>query len=288
MDVRTVYFLLHVPKCAGSTIIAHLERHLGSRAMRAPRPSGIGRELFGDRYPFGADDPRLREVVVFHGHGLSASLQGLLPGVRVREAVLLRDPLGWFVSKYNYRVRREREGIGPRVPPFDDWYGAQRRNPIARFLLDRYFGHAAPGIYRLSSRGQLRTLEAGLARFWFVGSFRAVGELAERIAAETGVPGSAPTQNVDPVRAVTVDSLPEAFRRRIVAENPVDALLYERWKDRRFDSGANPPPLTAGLSGADHAAILLREADIALRRAWLRHARGFERPVRRPAAAGQG
>ena len=282
---RVVYFLLHIPKCAGSTIIAHLDRHLGPRAMRAPRWSGVGRNFLGNRYAFAVDDARLRDVAVFHGHALSASLRGLLPDACIREAVLLRDPVGWFVSMHNYRVRREREGIGPRVPPFADWYRAQRRNPIARFLLYRYFGHGVPGFYRFSSRGQLHAIEERLARFWFVGSYRAVGALTDRIAAETGVPGAPAPQNVDEVRAVTVDALPVALRQRIADENGVDALLYERWKDRHFDRHSNPPPLQGGLSRADQPAILLREAEVALRRAWLRHVRGFERPVGRPAAA---
>lgn len=274
-DVR--YFVLHVPKCAGGTIIRHLDRHLGDRAMDAPRQEGLARDLFGNRYPFEAGDPRLRDVVVFHGHALSESLKALLPGASIRESVLLRDPVGWFVSMYNFRVARQRAGIGPVVAPFEQWYRAERRNPITRFLLYRYFGEGVPWLYRLSSRAQLRVLERKLARFWFVGAYRDVDELTGRIAAELGIPGSPERRNTDSVRAVTVDGLPDGLRARIVAENPVDALLYARWKERKFDASANPPPLERELPDADQPRILLREAELGLRKAWLRHVLGYNR-----------
>lgn len=276
---RTVYFFLHVPKCAGSTIIEHLEGHLGARALHAPRSAGTGRNFFGNRYPFAIDDPRLRDVDLIYGHALSASLRGLLPRTRILETALLRDPVGWFVSMYNFRLARERDGVGSRVPPFADWYQAERRNPIARFLLYRHLEVGVPWLYGLSSADQLRRIEAALERFWFVGSYRAVGKLTDRIASDLGVPGSPEPRNVDSVRAVTVNALPDAQRRRIEAENRIDSLLYERWKDRGFDEGANPPPLGAELPRADQPALLLREAMSGARKLWLRHARGFRRPV---------
>ncbi|MEM9736329.1 MAG: hypothetical protein AAF908_06965, partial [Pseudomonadota bacterium] len=129
-----IHFLLHVPKCAGTTVEAHFARHLGPAFRIAPRWEHVARNIIGNRYP----KLDLAGVRAISGHSLSVSLKAKIPG-EVRESVLLRAPLGFFLSFYNYRWTRFEEGWGPEPPSFARWYFAQRRNPISRFLLNRYF-----------------------------------------------------------------------------------------------------------------------------------------------------
>ncbi|MEO0866373.1 MAG: hypothetical protein AAFY39_17745, partial [Pseudomonadota bacterium] len=49
--MRIVHFLLHVPKCAGTTVEAHFRKHLGARFMIAPRWESPMRNFIGNRYP---------------------------------------------------------------------------------------------------------------------------------------------------------------------------------------------------------------------------------------------
>ena len=251
-------------------MVVHFDRHLGTRSMHAPPPRN-------GRYPFAVNDPALQEVCVFHGHSLSAGLSALLPGSEIREAVLLRDPVGYFLSMYNFLRRLEEEGAGPRRPPFATWYRAERKNPISRFLMQRYFGVSAPAIYRFSSQSRLKWLEERLARFWFVGSYADVDLLTDRVADEVGVPGSPERQNRDTVRAVSRGELPAGMVAEIERDNVVDAALFARWKSRRFDPARNPGPLQRALPAGDQIAGLWSEVDLGIRKKWLRWIQGYNR-----------
>ena len=245
---RTVHFLLHVPKCAGTTVEAHFRAHLGEAFMVAPRWENPLRNLVGNRYP-GLEPARLAGVRAVSGHSLSASMRALFPGAEVRESVLLRDPVGYLLSFYNYRWTRFDEGWGGRPPGFETWYRAQRRNPISRFLLNRYFGQGVPALYRLSSAARLAWLEARLARFHFVGGHGRADEMIAGISRELGVPAAVEHRNVTPQRRLTAGELPPGVVARIEAENALDRALWERWKDRGWAQAALPP--APGLPRAD-------------------------------------
>lgn len=245
---RVVHFLLHVPKCAGTTVEAHFERHLGPAFLIAPRWENPLRNLLGNRYFFDEGDPRLARVRAVSGHSLSRRLARHLPDAEIRESVLIRDPVGYHLSLYNYRWDWHARGFGPPPPPFERWYRAQRRDPIARFLVNRYFGEGVPALYRLSSAGRLAYLEARLAGFWFVGDYARAGELIAGVSRELGLPERVEDRNVTRARAVTRESLGADWVARIEADNPVDAALHARWRDRGWR--ADPVPAAReGVSG---------------------------------------
>ncbi|MEM7056930.1 MAG: hypothetical protein AAF557_05030 [Pseudomonadota bacterium] len=266
------YFLLHVPKCSGNTIIRHFEQHLGDRAMHADPPD---RSASG--YPFTAEDLCDKDIQILHGHGMSNRLKALSPGYEVREAVMLRDTVGYFISMYNFIRQRHLDGIGPERPPFEAWYLSERKNPIARFLMQRYFGEGAPRIYRFSSAGKLRWLEERFADFWFVGSYRDVNMLTDRIAEDVGVPGAPERKNFDALKVVTKDSLDPAFVDRMRRDNAVDEALYHRWSDRGFRRDHSPGALPAHLGHTDQWRDILAEAELGVRKAWLRHVAGYNK-----------
>ncbi len=229
-----VHFLLHVPKCAGTTVEDHFQATLGPRFLIAPRWESVWRNVVGNRYAYDPGDPRLASVVAVSGHSLSRSLAMAFAPREVRESVLLRDPVGYHLSLYNYRWTWHRKGHGPEPAPFERWYAAQRRNPIARFLLMRYFEEGVPALYRLSSAGRLAYLEARLARFWFVGDFQMAGRLIAAVSRDLGVAETAETRNVTRERVATEESLGPDWVARIRADNALDAALHDRWRNRAW------------------------------------------------------
>lgn len=267
MSGRVVHFLLHVPKCAGTTVEAHFRAHLGGGFTLAPRWESPLRNLLGNRYP-GLDDTRLAGVRAVSGHSLSRSMAALFPGAEVRESVLLRDPVGFLLSFYNYRWVRFDRGLGARPPEFAAWYRAQRRNPISRFLLNRYFEQGVPALYRLSSAGRLAWLEARLARFHFVGSYRRADEMIAGISRELGLPEVVEHRNVTPRRRLDAGDLPAGMAARIAAENALDQALWERWRDRGWTQAPLPPP--PALSGADQGRYLAGDAASGIRKKLIR------------------
>ncbi|MEM1344617.1 MAG: hypothetical protein AAGI34_08575 [Pseudomonadota bacterium] len=258
MSRAPVHFILHVPKCAGTTVERHFASALGEGFLIAPRWESVWRNVLGNRYPYTPADPALAGVHVVSGHSLSRSLGRAFAGRRVEASVLLRDPIGYHLSLYNYRWGWHRAGKAPRPPEFARWYGVQRRNPIARFLLSRYFEQGVPALYRLSSAGRLAYLEARLAGFLFVGGHDRAAEMIGGISRRLGVGETVESRNVTAVKVVTAEGLGADWQARILADNALDAVLHARWRDRGWrgevdqDGGA---PLPA-LPHYDHARLL--------------------------------
>ena len=264
MSADPVYFLVHVPKCAGTTVEAHFEQHLGAGYLHAPRWDSVVRNFTGNRYSFGVDDPLLAPVRAVSGHSLSANLADHFPGREVRECVLLREPEGFFLSFWNYRMARHYERGQKPPPDFLRWYGAQRRNQITRFLLGRYFGWGVPALYALSTASRLEWLEARLARFRFVGGHRHASEMIAGISRDLGIPEGVEDRNVGQDKVLAAADLDPALRERIARENRADQLLHERWKDRRWQ-GAPDTPLPP-LPRLDQPGLLIGDIAASLRK----------------------
>lgn len=263
MGGRIVHFLLHIPKCAGTTVETHFRTHLGRRFLLAPRWDNPLRDVIGNRYP-DLTPRRLEDVAVVSGHSLSARLGQSFDGVEIRQSVLLRDPLGFLLSFYNYRWARFAEGTGPEPPAFDVWYNAQRRNPISRFLLMRYFGQGVPALYRLSSAARLAYLEQRLAGFHFVGSYRQADTMIAAISRELGLPDHVEHHNVTPGRRISADDISDDLRARITRDNALDQMLFERWADRGWSGAPTEPP--PALSTLDQPRYVLGDIATGLRK----------------------
>ena len=269
MSRRVVHFLLHVPKCAGTTVEEHFRATLGAGFLLAPRWHNPLRAVIGNRYSMAQGDPRLAHLKVITGHSMGVSLKRHLKDAEIRESVLLRDPVGYHLSLYNFRVARHRAGTGPKPPGFASWYLAQRRNPISRFILNHYYEQGIPALYRLSSRDRLAWLEQRFRDFWFVASYRRADEMIAGISRELGVGGEAEHRNVGPVRERAETALDERMRDRIVTENAVDQALWDRWAERGWKAErrnpAEPPPALPGNDrlrylGSDVATLFWRTA----------------------------
>ena len=246
---RVVHFLLHVPKCAGTTVEEHFRATLGAGFLLAPRWHNPLRAVVGNRYSMARDDPRLAGMKVITGHSIGVSLKRHFADAEIHESVLLRDPVSYHLSFYNYRVARHRAGTGPEPPGFASWYLAQRRNPISRFILNHYYEQGVPALYRLSSRDRLAWLEQRFGEFRFVASYRRADEMIAGISRELGVEGTAEPRNTGSGHETALD---DKMRDRIATENAVDQALWERWAERGWKAdGRNPAAPPPALPGND-------------------------------------
>lgn len=245
---RPVYLFVHVPKCAGRTIEIHMERHLDQdQYLYLQRLKAPARYFSAVRYGIPADfDPR--RVRVISGHPLGASIARRLPGREIRQAVLLRDPLGMLVSFHNFRMSIfTREGW-PHVS-FERFYRSRHLNPAATFLLRYYFELPTTRIWRMSLADKFEFIAERLADFWFVGDYRRCDELIRAASAELGIPDTAERANVLERRVLSEHDLSESMQARVLEENALDLRLYETFKDRGFASGTIP---AAGAPFRDH------------------------------------
>ena len=75
MSRRVVLFLLHVPKCAGTTVEAHFRAVLGPGFLLAPRWHNLLRSVIGNRYSMARGDPRLGPLKAITGHSIERTRQ---------------------------------------------------------------------------------------------------------------------------------------------------------------------------------------------------------------------
>ncbi len=236
--LEPIYFLLHVPKCAGSTVEQHFRERLGGGFLLAPRRRGIrgaSRAVFGPHSTLaGLSAEALAALRLLSGHSLSQSLANSFANRPVRQCVLLRDPLGYFLSFYNYRIFRHRQHGEAPPPDFADWYRGMRRNPVSRFIMNRYFEVGYPRLYAYSSADRLAFLNARLAAFEFVGSYRHCTEMIAGISKALGIDGTVRSNNVTPTYDLAADDLDDGLRDRILEENALDQALFDQWRDRKW------------------------------------------------------
>ncbi len=255
---RIVHFVLHVPKCAGMTIESHFAALLGPGYLHAPRWRSPLRLFLGEGRALRPGDPRLAGVRVVSGHSLSLGMKSAFAGAVIRESVLLREPVAFHVALFNERFR---QGCITRADPaaFARWYERQRRNPVSRFLLWRYFERRLPALYALSSAARLGFLDARLARFWFVGDIALADRLVMAICRDLGLPAVRPERhNVSPSEALRPAMLPAGLVARIRADNRLDLALWQRWRGRGLgERGMEPADPAPALPRRDHLALAL-------------------------------
>jgi hypothetical protein len=263
--METVFYLAHVPKCAGQTVERFTEAVLPPEAILRPRKAApVVRYLTGRgwRAPAVLDPAAVR---VISGHFFGRDIGRLLPPHRRLEAILLRDPLGLTLSWYNYRMTRYRSA-GRRIPTLEAWYETQGRNPVTRHLFTRHLNWPTPRFLATPQRRLAAEACAVLDDFWFVGSYRQVDTLLAAVAEAFGTDVVPRHVNRTDYAFRTADSLSPAFVERIQRENALDRTLFDRYRDRLFDpravNEAWPPQSTT-----THLALEARRAAWCVRQA---------------------
>lgn len=227
-----VHFLVHVPKCAGTTVELHFARHLGDDFLIAPRSKSFLRDLTGNRSHLpvgGANAPK-----VVSGHSLAERMAMDVAPHPVLPSVLLREPVSWFLSYFNYQV--DRASYDSRRPHsnFEEWSASIAPNPIARFLMRRYFGVNYPQLFGFSSREMFTFLNEKLQHFYFVGDVRHTEMLIAEISRQLDIPKKAEPSNVTRSKLVTRSSVTDQLASQIRAHNALDVALHQVWGERLF------------------------------------------------------
>lgn len=261
-----VYFLVHIPKCAGSTVEDHFQRHLGEQFLIAPRWKNALRDIVGNRVTL--PDADRRAVRAVSGHSLALHMANQFAPRPVRNTVILREPVSFHVSFYNYRHDRATTDGVPKPPQFEQWYAMQKRNQIARFLLRRTLDIGLFKLYTLSSRAQFRLLNDTMREFYFVGDISQTNSLIAEISNQLGVNGTVTSSNVTKSRQLSIDDLKPEMKAQIVQDNAIDHALYRLWKDRGFGQGLPPEAseMASELPGNDRFTYIANDLISTLRK----------------------
>lgn len=234
-----LWIFLHVSKCGGTTLQAHLENHFAmdesfitfSNWGRQYRKR-LGRPEFADR----PAEERIKAKVL-SGHQTYYGIDALVPEPRdVRYFTVVRDPAERCVSLYNFRRSR-----GKAAGSFDEWYESyydvEHRNFIVEHFARCLVGADLPD----PPERRLALAKMLLERCWFVTTTDAWDAGLALVSDAMGIahdwrhyrradkaiplPSSHPTQTESLQRHFTLD---EATRARIYADSALDLDLY-RW-----------------------------------------------------------
>ena len=135
-----IHFIFHVPKCAGRTVHCHLSTHAPTGTYhRLKKRKGPSR-FFLPRYEL-AGMPDAEHLRAIGGHFLGNSIERIFNGRQINRSILLRDPVGQFVSHYNFRMMRYlSQGWQTYSPAYRlSSTTAELRNPLHSEQLSRNF-----------------------------------------------------------------------------------------------------------------------------------------------------
>lgn len=234
-----LWVFLHVPKCGGTTLQAHLENHFVMDEGFV-NFSNWGRQyrLLRNRREF-ADRPAKERIKarVLSGHQTYFGIDALVPEPRdVRYFTVVRDPAERCVSLYNFRRSR-----GKAAGSFHDWYEAYYE-PQHRDYMVTHFARSLVGIDLPQSPAQrLALAKILLEKCWFVTSTDAWDAGLALVSDDMGIahdwrnyrradqaiplPSSHPDRRERLHRHFTLD---DETRARVYADSAMDLKLY-RW-----------------------------------------------------------
>lgn len=196
---RSLFVLLHVPKCAGSTVETHLAEHLPAGAFWSPAKRSRSWPLgfFGRKYDATLPGP-IQDLRAVSGHFIGRSvlerLGAATPQMKPHLSVLLREPGALMLSWYNYRMMRyAAKGLSPYL--FRTHLMSMPPDPVSHFLLERWLEMPWPRLASMTCREKIRHLEEALEPFDFIGDISAADELIAEVSRGLGIPDQAPIRN---------------------------------------------------------------------------------------------
>ncbi|WCL55145.1 hypothetical protein [Gimibacter soli] len=233
---------LHLAKTGGTTLLAHLQAHLGPENCRTYGPAAWVDRFFA---PASQKGPNLTSFRLIAGHGVDHRLLALdWPKVPVLFCVL-RDPFTHLVSEYKHHLRGlARTG---RTVSLRDYFRTRRPDPLAQTLYRQF----APLAGDDAGYG-IGAVETILRHFRYVMNTAKLDTHAGLLFGDLGVPLHAERRRVYEEAVDTSDLTPA----EVEAANPLDARLARATLEQTVTVGAplnpfgyDPDLLAASMQG---------------------------------------
>tara|TARA_R110002124_G_scaffold163261_1_gene330549 strand:+ start:9252 stop:10007 length:756 start_codon:yes stop_codon:yes gene_type:complete len=246
-DQNPLLIFMHLPKSGGTTVSAHLARHLtmdedfiefsnwGEVYRRKNCRTPFARRALAER----------QNARVLVGHNVNYGIHLLCPGREPRYLTSVREPAERCVSAFNFQHSR---GHAPAC--FEEWYDTQYRiNPrssAVRFFAERW---SRSELEDAGDRQMFDMAKTLLRQFWMVTTTRQLNELLseicqsldismdwqnQRVAGVSG-PLNLPNHPSQGERIRRHQTLDDQIRQRVYADFPYDLDLYQwieegQWK----------------------------------------------------------
>ena len=251
MTTNRLHVVLHVPKCAGSTMEHHLAKHLGPLRFWSPgkRRTRIPLETYERKYDATLPAPT-ENIAAVSGHFLGRSIEDFFPGRSIVRSVILREPERFFLSLYNFRMMLH--VVAGRNPlSFKLFVKSLQVDPVAHFLLDRWLERPWLNIVAMSAAQKAALLDEMLGGFDQVVDITKADELIAWHSRDLGIPEQAARTNTEdewvrksgwkPLRSSDLDP---SDRDALAGRLNLDRYIWRRWALKEpvsFDSNAVAP-----------------------------------------------
>lgn len=232
--------ILHVPKCAGRTIERHLRDNLSAGGLWIPqrRTGWLPLEMYDRKYDPKPPGP-LDAISAVSGHFIGRSIEQLFPHRRIVRSVILRNPVEWVLSYYNYRMMRY-VSHGQSPYSFETHFNSLPADPVAHFLLERWLELPWITIARLSTSKKIAILDDALGKLDWVADISEASDVAAWHSRKLGIPEVAKRVNTSQewqqktgwkplsLHELQPDAV-DALNRRL----SIDKYLWQRWALKR-------------------------------------------------------
>lgn len=255
---NTLHVVLHVPKCAGSTMEHHFARHLGPKRFWSPskRKTRLPLETFRRKYEATPPGP-VDDIAVVSGHFIGRSIENLISGRPIARSVVLREPEHFCLSLYNFRMMLYIVA-GRHTCSFRLFMNSLQTDPISHFLLDRWLEKPWAAVAALSPARKAELLDEMLESLDHVVDINSVDELIAWHSRELGIAEQATPANTQaewvkrsgwtPLRLSDLDENDREFLARRLN---LDRYIWRKWARKEavtFEPEAVAPFLPHELS----------------------------------------
>jgi hypothetical protein len=243
---KSLYLYFHIPKCAGSTFLNHIQNNLDLHEYleiylgknKSPQPSFRNRAEV-DRYLVRLSGAERERIKIICGHDLYEGIHRHFPNQSSRYITFLRNPVERTVSHYNHNVDEYQAGIlnqerqpilspGGRVMSFWEWLEnrEEMHNHMTRAFMGPYLKDRVARDIVEAPKDYLESAVRALETFYFVGLVERFEKDAAFIFQAIGAKDFYPNQNVSTKHF----SVPQSarLRARIERKCQLDMTLYEK------------------------------------------------------------
>lgn len=236
----TVYMFVHVPKCAGRTIVNHMRKHLSEEQYWITSKRFVHLPQIAGRNYRSPKPGALDNVRFVSGHYVGRSIERLLTDRMVRKATLLREPVSFYLSYYNFRMMRYlTQGWEPYS--FDLHVRSQPHDPICHFLLSRWLELPWAQLLMMSPERKYDLVNEALSNFWYVADYTYCDELVALMSGDLGIEPKPERFNTQEAwqkrtnwRPIARNDLTAEQVAAIESRTAIDRAIWQTWREARL------------------------------------------------------